>query len=208
MSEPGAWFVVLTGLSFIPLLVVAVTPFLRFVIVFSAIRYALGLQQTPPNIVIITLSLFLAFFVMGDTPGVFFNEVAAPFVDGTMPMDAAYAKSDELLSSWLIPRTDGEALARLHQIAGEELPVSGDAVGLRFLVPAFMLSELTFAFKAAFFVMVPFLLVDLAVASVLMSLGIIMLPPITVSLPIKIMLFVLVDGWSLIGFSIAESALS
>ncbi len=207
MTEPAAWFVVLTGLSFIPLLVVAVTPFLRFVIVFSAIRYALGLQQTPPNIVIITLALFLAFFVMGDTPGVFYNEVVGPFVNGTLTMDAAYVRADELLSGWLLPRTDGEALARLHQIAGEELPPTAEEVGLRFLVPAFMLSELTFAFKAAFFVMVPFLLIDLAVASVLMSLGIIMLPPITVSLPIKIMLFVLLDGWSLVGFSVAENAL-
>jgi flagellar biosynthetic protein FliP len=89
MSEPGAWFLVLSGLSFMPFLVVSVTPFLRFVIVFSAIRYALGLQQTPPNIVIISLSLFLAFFVMGDMPAVFFDDVLKPFVAGSVPLDTA-----------------------------------------------------------------------------------------------------------------------
>jgi len=208
MSEPGAWFLVLSGLSFMPFLVVSVTPFLRFVIVFSAIRYALGLQQTPPNIVIISLSLFLAFFVMGDMPAVFFDDVLKPFVAGSVPLDTAYASASELLNNWLITRVDPEALGRLYQIAGQEVPVSTDDVSLRFVIPAFMLSELAFAFKAAFFVMVPFLLVDLAVASILMSLGIIMLPPITVSLPIKVMLFVLVDGWTLIGVTVAESALN
>ena len=195
MSEPGAWFLVLSGLSFLPFLVVSVTPFLRFVIVFSAIRYALGLQQTPPNIVII----------LADDMGAC---DLGPFVAGTVRIEAAYASASDLLNGWLTSRVDPEALGRLYQIAGQEVPAATDGVGLRFVIPAFMLSELAFAFKAAFFVMVPFLLVDLAVASILMSLGIIMLPPITVSLPIKVMLFVLVDGWTLIGVTVAESALS
>lgn len=207
MSEPGAWFLVLSGLSFLPFLVVAVTPFLRFVIVFSAIRYALGLQQTPPNIVIISLSLFLAFFVMGDIPSVFFEDILKPFVDGAAELDTTQQNASQLMTGWLMTHTDTEALGRLYQIAGQEVPATTDDVGLRFVIPAFMLSELAFAFKAAFFIMVPFLLVDLAVASILMSLGIIMLPPITVSLPIKVMLFVLVDGWTLIGMTVAESAI-
>ncbi|MEO0575403.1 MAG: flagellar biosynthetic protein FliP, partial [Pseudomonadota bacterium] len=114
----------------------------------------------------------------------------------------------EILSTWMLQSINPDTLAALFRISGETPPTEIESVSFQYLVPAFMLSELEFAFKAAFFVMVPFLLVDLAVASILMSLGIIMLPPITVSLPIKIMLFVLVDGWTLIGITVAESALT
>lgn len=189
-------------------MVVAVTPFVRFIVVFSAIRYALGLQQTPPNIVLISLALIFAFFVMGDVPSGILNEVLLPMSRSEIDFEQAGALFTGQIQTWLLGHAEIESIENVYAIAGDVAPTTPEELELRFLVPAFMLSELAFAFKAAFFIMVPFLLVDLAVSSILMSLGMIMLPPITVSLPIKVMLFVLVDGWTLISMSVAESVLS
>ena len=207
MAEPTAWFVTITALSFVPFMVVAVTPFVRFVVVFSAIRYALGLQQTPPNIVLISLSLIFAFFVMGDVPATVLNDVLVPMSRAEIDFEQASSLFSTQIHTWLLQHVRADAIEHVYAIAGDAAPATAEELELRFLVPAFMLSELAFAFKAAFFIMVPFLLVDLAVSSILMSLGMIMLPPITVSLPIKVMLFVLVDGWTLISSSVAESVL-
>jgi flagellar biosynthetic protein FliP len=208
MAEPTAWFVTITALSFLPFMVVAVTPFVRFIVVFSAIRYALGLQQTPPNIVLISLALIFAFFVMGDVPSGVLNDVLLPMSRSEIDFEQAGTLFSGQIQAWLLNHAELESIENVYAIAGGVAPATPEELELRFLVPAFMLSELAFAFKAAFFIMVPFLLVDLAVSSILMSLGMIMLPPITVSLPIKVMLFVLVDGWTLISSSVAESVLT
>jgi len=187
---------------------VAVTPFIRFIVVFSAIRYALGLQQTPPNIVLISLSLMFAFFVMGDVPGVIVGDVLVPMSRAELDFEQAIELLSGHMRLWLLHHVHVDAVDHVYAMAATTAPATPEEIELRYLVPAFMLSELAFAFKAAFFIMVPFLLVDLAVSSVLMSLGMIMLPPITVSLPIKVMLFVLIDGWTLISASVAESVLT
>lgn len=208
MAEPTAWFVTITALTFVPFAVVAVTPFVRFIVVFSAIRYALGLQQTPPNIVLISLALIFAFFVMGDVPASILNDVLVPMSRAEIDFQQATELFGTQVREWLLQHAQLESIEHVYAMAGAVAPATPEELELRYLVPAFMLSELAFAFKAAFFIMVPFLLVDLAVSSILMSLGMIMLPPITVSLPIKIMLFVLVDGWTLISTSVAESVLT
>ncbi|WP_160153381.1 flagellar type III secretion system pore protein FliP [Microbulbifer sp. ALW1] len=205
MAEQFSWFTILTSLTFLPFFLVAVTPFLRFIIVFSAIRYALGLQQSPPNIVLIALAIFTTVAVMGDIPNQIYSSVLLPLSEQDITMKAAADEISNVAKGWMIPRVSGDDLEAVYAMSQSAVPASAEEVSITKLMPAYMLSELAYGFKAAFFVMVPFLLVDLVVSGVLMSLGMIMLPPITVSMPIKLMLFVLLDGWSLITLNLAQS---
>ncbi|MCF6437000.1 flagellar type III secretion system pore protein FliP [Pseudoalteromonas sp. MMG022] len=195
----------LTMLSFIPVLLIAMTAFTRIVIVLSMLRHALGLQQTPPNIIIITLSLFLTFYTMLPVWEKVENDAVRPYLSNAITLETALDKGGEYMKDFMVSQTREEDFAAILKMANKTPPQSVDQVSFSYLVPAFLLSELTTAFKIAFVIFIPFLLIDLVVASVLMSLGMIMLPPISIALPIKVMLFVLIDGWSLVSQSLVSS---
>ncbi|WP_261591542.1 flagellar type III secretion system pore protein FliP [Pseudoalteromonas holothuriae] len=195
----------LTVLSFIPVMLIAMTAFTRIVIVLSMLRHALGLQQTPPNIIIITLSLFLTFYTMLPVWEKVENEAVRPYVSDTINLETALDNGGKHMKAFMVSQTREEDFSAILEMAKKEPPKSIEEVSFSYLVPAFLLSELTTAFKIAFVIFIPFLLIDLVVASVLMSLGMIMLPPISIALPIKVMLFVLIDGWSLISQSLVSS---
>lgn len=198
-------FVMLTALSFIPIFLIAMTAFTRILIVLSLLRQALGLQQTPPNLVLMTLALFLTFYTMGPV----FNEAITqgwqPFTSGKLNAAEALTSALEPFKLFMIHQTREEDFMAIASMSGQPLPLTPDEVRISQLIPAFLLSELTVAFKMAFVIFIPFLLIDLVVSSVLMALGMMMVPPITVSLPLKIMLFVLINGWSLVSSSLVSS---
>ncbi|NVJ62248.1 MAG: flagellar type III secretion system pore protein FliP [Gammaproteobacteria bacterium] len=204
--DPLKVVITLTTLSFIPLLLVACTTFTRFVIVFSMLRFALGLQQTPPNIVIISLSVFLSLFVMKEPLTEVYDQSVTPYLSDTITAEEAFDKGKIVFTRFMSSYTNPDDLALFVTYDKKEMPESVEEVDFFHLVPAFLLSELKTAFKIGFMIFIPFLLVDLIVSSVLMSLGMIMLPPITVSLPIKIMLFVIIDGWNLVVQTLLMSA--
>ena len=209
LAEPIRIAATLTLLSFIPAVVVAMTCFTRFIVVFSLLRFALGLQQTPPNIVIIILSLFMTLFAMGDTLQNVNQNSVQPYSEGKIELVDAIDRAEKTFKQFMARHTREEDLSAIIEISESGVkPSSIDEVSLTSLVPAFLLSELRTAFKIGFLIFVPFLLVDLITSSVLMSLGMIMLPPVTVSMPIKIMLFVLIDGWSLITTSLISSVVN
>lgn len=195
----------LTLLSFIPLIVISMTAFLRIVIVLSMLRHALGIQQTPPNIVIITMSLFLTFFTMAPSINNIEKEAVLPYLAGEIELNEAVDNTIKPLRLFMISQTREEDMSTILKVSNQNIPDSAEDVAISALIPAFMLSELTTAFKIAFVIFIPFLLVDLVVATVLMSLGMIMVPPISIALPLKIMLFVAIDGWSLITESLISS---
>ncbi len=198
----------LSSLSFIPVLLIAMTAFTRIVIVLSLLRQALGLMQTPPNVVIITLAFFLTWFTMGPV----FNEskqnALIPYMNQQIGLAEAVDNGMSPFRQFMISQTREEDFAAVLQMVDAPVPDSAEEVSLQYLVPAFMLSELRTAFQIAFVIFVPFLLIDLIVASTLMALGMIMVPPITIALPIKIMLFVLIDGWTLVTQSLVGSFFS
>ncbi len=191
-------FLLLSLLSFIPLMVIALTSFTRIIVVLSLVRNALGLQQTPPNSVLITLAMFLTLFSMNP---VFQSAKQAgldPYLRKEIPAQTAVARAFEPFKLFMIRQTREEDLSAVVSMAKMKLPKSVDEVGALQLIPAFMLSELRTAFQIGFVIFLPFLLIDLVVAAILMALGMIMLPPTTISLPLKILLFLLINGWTLL----------
>lgn len=195
----------ISSLTFIPLTVIAMTAFTRIIIVLSLLRQALGLQQTPPNSVLIALSLFLTAFAMAGVFGQIQTQALVPYLTNQIELSDAVIKAVEPLKAFMLSQTDETHFMKVLEMAGARAPGSAEEVSLTHLVPSFMLSELSLAFKMAFLIFLPFLMIDLVVASSLMALGMIMVPPITVSLPLKIMVFVLIDGWVLIAGSLIQS---
>ncbi|GGI67662.1 flagellar biosynthetic protein FliP [Shewanella hanedai] len=196
-----------SSLTLIPVIVISMTAFTRIIIVLSLLRQALGLQQTPPNSVLIALSLFLTVFAMSGVFEQINKNSFVPYTNNSIELSAAVNNAIEPLKSFMLSQTDETHFVRVLDMANVAAPKSRDDVSLIHLVPAFMLSELTLAFKMAFLIFLPFLMIDLLVASSLMALGMIMVPPITVSLPLKIMVFILIDGWTLIAGSLVQSFL-
>lgn len=188
----------LTLVSLIPALLVSVTAFLRIVIVLSMLRQGLGMQETPPNSVLIGLALFMTLFTMAPVLEKIDRNAFEPFMAGKMSMQAAYRSGVGPLREFMIRQTREQDLALMIELAKAPVPESADEVSNVELVPAFMLSELRAAFQIGFVILLPFLLIDLIVSSILMSLGMMMMPPATISLPIKVLMFVLVDGWELV----------
>ncbi|QUJ68527.1 flagellar type III secretion system pore protein FliP [Photobacterium sp. GJ3] len=190
-------FFLLTASAFIPVLLVSVTCFTRYVIVISLLRTALGLQQTPPNIVVISIALFMSIFTMApvyqDVKSVSYDQ----YVSGDISQQEAIDKGVESFSEFLISKTSEKDYYFVKSLNTQQIE-NEKILELTTLIPAFMLSELKAAFQFAFVIFLPFLLIDLIVASVLMALGMIMLPPISISLPIKLLIFVLIDGWTLL----------
>lgn len=204
-SVPVQTLLFFTALSFLPAVLLMMTGFTRIVIVLSLLRQALGTQSAPPNQVIVGLSLFLTFFVMGPTFDKVYNEAYLPYSKNAMPFEQALDKAEAPLRQFMSKQTRQSDLALFVRLAKLEPGTNAQTVPMRVLVPAFVTSELKSAFQIGFMIFIPFLVIDIVVASVLMSLGMMMLSPVLVALPFKLMLFVLADGWNLLIGSLASS---
>ncbi|MFO1013391.1 MAG: flagellar type III secretion system pore protein FliP [Caulobacteraceae bacterium] len=195
----------MTVLSLAPSIVIMTTSFVRIVVVLSLLRQALGLQQTPPNAVIISLSLFLTAIVMGPTFEAAYAQGVKPLLDHKMELPAAFTAAGAPVKTFMLSQVDEGDLALFLRLSRVPKPANPAAIPLKVVTPAFMISELKRAFEIGFLLFVPFLVIDLVVASVLMSMGMMMLPPAVISLPFKLIFFVLVDGWRLVCGSLVES---
>lgn len=188
----------LTVLAVLPALLVCVTSFLRIVIVLSMLRHAIGMPETPPNPAVVGVALFLTLFTMSPVLTEVNRDAFEPFMAGTMQLDAAYTKGTAPLREFMGRHARQEDLALMVDLSHAAPPASMRDISLVQLIPAFMLSELRAAFQIGVLVFLPFVLIDLLVSSLLMALGMVMLPPSSFALPLKILVFVLVDGWTLI----------
>jgi len=195
----------LTVLSLAPSIVIMTTAFVRIVVVLSLLRTALGLQQSPPNAVIISLSLFLTAIVMAPTLTASYNAGIKPLLDKKMELPQAFTASTMPVKQFMLAQVDQEDLALFVRLSHTPKPAQVVDLPVQVVTSAFMISELKRAFEIGFLLFVPFLVIDLVVASVLMSMGMMMLPPVVVSLPFKLIFFVLVDGWRLVAGSLVES---
>lgn len=197
--------ILITSLTFLPAVLLMMTAFTRIIIVLSLLRQALGTMQSPPNQVLIGLSLFLTFFVMAPVFDRINNEALQPYMANQIDVMQAMDRGAEPLKQFMLRQTRQEDLALFLKMSKSPAPVGPEAVSLTVLVPAYVISELKTAFQIGFVIFIPFLIIDMVVASVLMSMGMMMLSPVTISFPFKLMLFVLVDGWNLIIGSLVQS---
>jgi flagellar biosynthetic protein FliP len=195
----------MTVLSLAPSIVIMTTSFTRIVVVLSLLRTALGLQQSPPNSVIISLSIFLTAIVMGPTLQKSYDDGIKPLMDQQIELPQAFDAAGGPLKTFMLSQVDREDLALFIKLSKIPKPATAQDLPIRVVTPAFMISELKRAFEIGFLLFVPFLVIDLVVASVLMSMGMMMLPPVVVSLPFKLIFFVLVDGWRLVAGSLVQS---
>lgn len=194
----------LTVLSIAPGILILMTSFTRIIIVLSFVRTSLATQQMPPNQVLIGLALFLTFFIMAPTFGEVYDEALNPLFEEELTLDEANAKASIPMKEFMAQHTRQKDLALFLNYTNSEQPETVEDIPLTTLVPAFAISELKTAFQMGFMIFIPFLIIDMAVASILMSMGMMMLPPVMISLPFKILLFVLVDGWYLITHSLLQ----
>ena len=204
-SQSVLIIVLLTLLSVAPALLILMTSFTRIAVVLSLTRNALGLQSIPPNQVIVGLALFLSLFVMRPTFEQMNKEALQPLMKGQITQAQAYKAAMKPMQTFMLKQTRSDELAMFVKASGEARPKTPKDVSLATLIPAFILSELKTAFIIGFVIFIPFLVIDLVVSSSLMSMGMMMLPPVLVSLPFKILLFVMVDGWALIVNALLKS---
>ena len=197
--------IILTLLVLAPTLLLMVTSFTRLMIVFSLLRQAMGLQQTPPNQIIISLSLILTIFIMEPYAKNSWERGVKPYMEETIGYEVAFERGVKPFKEFMIKNTREKDLALFYRIKKEENPKNIDDVPMTLLMPAFIVSELKTAFEIGFLIFLPFLVIDIIVASILMSLGMMMLPPVMISLPIKIIFFIVIDGWALIIGNLAQS---
>ena len=197
--------VLLTILSLAPSILVMVTSFTRIVVVLSLLRSAIGLQTAPPNMVMVSLALFLSAFIMMPTLQTAYDEAVRPLVDGDIEFEQAYERAADPFRQFMLSQVREKDLALFQELSGREAPESAEDLSMATLIPAFMISELRRAFEIGFLLYLPFLIIDLVIASVLMSMGMMMLPPVVISLPFKLIFFVLVDGWNLVAGSLVKS---
>ncbi len=195
----------ITVLSIAPAILVLMTCFTRIVVVLGFVRTAIGTQQSPPNQVLIGLALFMTFFIMGPTFSEMNQKALQPFMSGKMTQQEAFKQGSLPLKEFMTKQTREKDLALFLDYAGMKTPKEVKDIPLRALVPAYAISELKTAFQMGFMIFIPFLVIDMIVSSVLMSMGMMMLPPVMISLPFKILLFVLVDGWHLVVKSLLMS---
>ena len=188
----------LTVLSLAPAILMSMTSFVRIVIVLSMLRHALGMQETPPNTVVVSLALFLTFFTMSPALQQINSKAVQPYMAGNLAPEAAVNLAIAPLREFMVRQTREQDLALMVELAKAEQPETMEDISMVQLIPAFMLSELRSAFQIGFVIFLPFLLVDLIVSSALMSLGMMMVPPASIALPLKILMFVLIDGWNLV----------
>ena len=204
-SVPIQTLLFFTALGFLPAVLLMMTGFTRIVIVLSLMRQALGTQAAPPNQVIVGLSLFLTFFVMSPTLDKVYAEAWAPYSAGAIAFDEAIKRAEPPMRGFMLKQTRQADVALFAKLAKLDAGIKPEDVPFKVLVPAFVTSELKSAFQIAFLIFIPFLVIDMIVSSVLMSLGMMMLSPVLVALPFKLMLFVLADGWNLLLGSLAAS---
>ena len=187
----------MTALTLLPSLVLGMTSFTRIIIVLSILRQAMGTQQTPPNQVLIAIALFLSLFIMAPTFETLYDDAISPYLDGEMTADVALSDGTNVMKRFLVQNTRITDLNMFSDMVGISNYDSPEAVPLSVLLPAFITSELKTAFQIGFLLFLPFLVIDMVIASILMSLGMMMLSPMLVAMPFKLLLFVLVDGWSM-----------
>lgn len=195
----------LTVLSLAPAILVVMTAFTRIIVVLSILRHAFGMQQTPPNTVLISLALFLTIFNMLPAFQSINHNALQPYMSEKLGSEAAASAALLPLRHFMIRQTREKDLALMMELSKQDMPKSVEEVSTLTLIPAFMLSELKTAFQIGFVIFLPFLLIDIVIASILMSMGMLMVPPMMISLPVKILMFVLIDGWSLVVNSLMGS---
>lgn len=199
-------FILITVLSLAPSILMMMTSFIRISVVFSFLRSALGLQSSPPNAVLVSLSFFLTLFVMSDVLKASYSEGVMPYIDGYSTEREALDATLNPFRKFMFSQVGEKELALFTDLAKvEEKNMTEDKIPLTALIPSFMISELKRAFEIGFLIFLPFLIIDLAIASILMSMGMMMLPPVIISMPFKVIFFVLIDGWALLSSSLVES---
>ncbi len=204
-SVPIQTMLAFAAMSFLPAVLLLMTSFTRIVIVLSLLRQAMGLQTTPPNQVIVGLALFMTLFVMGPTLDRIYQEAYVPYTEQKIGFESALDKGAEPLRGFMLRQTREADLSLFAKMGRVDAKQTAEQMPMRVLIPAFVTSELKTAFQIGFMVFIPFLIIDMIVASVLMSMGMMMLSPVLVSLPFKLMLFVLADGWTLLLGSLVAS---
>ncbi len=199
-------FMIVTVLSLAPSILMMMTSFIRISVVFSFLRTAMGLQSSPPNAVLVSLSLFLTLFIMSDTLKTSYNKGVLPYIDGYIEERQAFDETIKPFHKFMMSQV-GEKELELFLDLGkvDRTDLKPEDTPLTSLIPAFMISELKRAFEIGFLIFLPFLVIDLAIASILMSMGMMMLPPVIISLPFKVIFFVLIDGWALLSGALVES---
>jgi len=190
--------IVLTLLSLVPALLICMTSFVRIIVVLSMIRHAFGMPETPPNPVLVSLALFLTAFSMSPTFSAVNRDSLQPFLSGQATVQQALDRGSGPFRTFMLRQVHNQDIKTVYDIARRPVPARAADVGLMELTSAFMLNELRVSFRIGFVILLPFLLIDLVVSSILLSLGMLMVPPTTLALPIKVLMFVLIDGWSLI----------
>jgi flagellar biosynthesis protein FliP len=198
-------FLVLTALSFGTAIILSLTSFTRIVIVFSFLRQAMGTQQLPPNQVLVGLSLFLTLFVMAPTVRKVQSEALSPLMADKISVAEALDRAQAPLSEWMLKQTKDEDLRLFFEVSGTPRPARGEAVPFTVLVPSFMISELGTAFRMGLYIFIPMVLIDLLVSIIIMSLGMMMVPPTLIAMPLKIGVFLLAGGWHLVVSSLIRS---
>ncbi|MBV9826692.1 MAG: flagellar type III secretion system pore protein FliP [Alphaproteobacteria bacterium] len=204
LTVPVQLLIAMAGLVFLPAILLTMTSFTRIIIVLSLLRQALGLTQTPPNQILIGLALFLTLFVMGPVFTQVSNDALQPLLDNKISATDAFAKAEGPFREFMVRQTRRDDLGLFLKLAGGETYANANAVPMRILIPAFVTSELKTGFQIGFLIFLPFLVIDIVVAAVMMSLGMMLLSPTSISLPLKLALFVLVNGWTLVIGSLAE----
>lgn len=189
---------ILSLMAFLPALVICMTSFVRIVVVLSMIRHAFGMPETPPSQVLVSLALFMTLFSMLPTFEAVNSRALQPFLAGSLSVEAAVKEASGPARTFMLRQVRDRDIAAVYAMSHKPLPDRAEDVELMRLVPAFMLNELRVAFRIGFVVLLPFLLIDLVVSSILLSLGMLMVPPSTLSLPIKVLMFVLIDGWTIV----------
>lgn len=206
LSERALQLIALiTVLSLAPSILIMVTSFTRIVVVLSLLRTAIGIQQAPPNSVIISLSLFLTAFVMTPVFEQVYTNALQPMIAEDIGPEDAFARASEPIRTFMLANVREQDLDLFARLSGNEEIADLEQISLRILIPAFMISELRRAFEIGFLLFIPFIIIDMVVASVLMSMGMMMLPPVLISLPFKLVFFVLIDGWNMIAGSLIQS---
>jgi len=204
-SAPVKLFLLFTALSFASALLVSVTSFTRIVIVLSFLRQALGTPQLPPNQVVIGLALVLSGFVMSPTASRVYDGALGPYLEDRIQPATAMERASAPLREFMLRQTREQDLQLFYELSSRDRPARGEEIPMSVVMPAFMVSELTTAFRMGLFIYVPLLLVDLLVAAMLMSMGMMMVPPTMIALPLKIAIFLMADGWRLVVASLARS---
>ena len=188
----------LTVLAVVPAIFISMTSFIRIAVILSMIRHAFGMPETPPNVVLISLAIFLSAFVMAPTFETMNTSAIQPLLSNSIDLETALSQGSVPLRDFMLAQTRDEDIASIYRLAGEPMPTSPESVDILKLVPAFILNELRISFTIGFVILLPFLLIEIVVASILLALGMMMVPPATISLPIKLLMFVMIDGWALI----------